>query len=173
MVEKREGQFYWDDIDTDIREAQKNNINIAFIINHPPYWAMQRDADYFLERFELFVEKAVTRYKIGGIASEKYNLWKYGISYWEIFNEPNLPGFGWGSWWDDPWKLAPLYRETLHIANNIIRKYDPQSFIILWGLSAHIGDTLSDSMRYLASLYSNPTKDCVDIIAIHPYGYEW
>ena len=96
----------------------------------------------------------------------------WNLRYWEIFNEPNSPGFGWfagrnnAAYTGD--ELLTAYVYTLAVSNVTIRAVDPNAVIVLGGLSPD-GYPPFD---YLKKIYALGAKNCFDVVAFHPYAYE-
>lgn len=144
-------EFIWTESDAAIAWLTDHNITILATIDHPPTWAhnittLSRDFNDFLSAF-------TARYA-------------HRITYYEIFNEPNLRGYGWPFQTGVLQHDAKLYASVLTNANVAIRKYDPNGFIMLGGLSP---DGISPH-EYLAEVYAHSNPDCFDIVSYHPYG---
>lgn len=170
-LEPTQGQYSWDSLDQEVIGAHANGINLALVINHAPSWPTKQDAAFFLSSFDTFMQALVARYKPGGILAQQQGWGNYGVSYWEVFNEPNLTGLGWSVWKDDPKMLFPLYVEVAKVANKAIRAQDVNAFILSAGLAADgIFDWSMSSKEYLAGLYKGGVGICFDIIAYHPYS---
>lgn len=164
IIQRADGTFNWQAYDSFVVEMQKRDIEILGIINYIPPWIEDWETVYGgLERFSA---ELVNRYKPGGVLAQQYQWKKYGIRYWEVFNEPNLPGFGWLGEVSNPEDFVDEYAYTLAIVNNVIRQVDPRAIILLGGLSL-------DGMppdRFWNTLYQLGAKDCFDVLAFHPYG---
>lgn len=168
LIEQKEGIYDWTQLDRGMVLAAKEHFTFTLVIGHAPAWTNNfSDAD-FAKASARFSQALVSRYKPNGALSKEVNLDGYGVSYWEVFNEPNLPGYGWGARGDDAKKLITRYAETLARTSEAIRASDKNAHIILAGLSV---DGMSP-MVYLNALYSGEVSACFDIIAFHPYGYE-
>ncbi len=167
-IEQQEGVYNWAQRDAGVLLAAKENLTFTVVIGHAPMWASTlSDAD-FAKASARFAQVLVSRYKPNGALSKEANLNGYGISYWEVSNEPNLPGYGWGARRDNPKKLLARYAETLARTSEAIRAADQNAHIILAGLSSD-GMPAAD---FLDVLYRGGVSACFDIVAFHPYGYE-
>jgi hypothetical protein len=163
-IEKEPGIYNWETYDYIFIELLRRNKKILAIINHPPEWALENEEN-FLNRFNQFTSLLVKRYMPKGYISTSKKI-DGGVSYWEIFNEPNLPGYGW------PFKNLSekdnvnLYAKTLTVANQSIRDIDTGAFILNGGLSP---DGTHPKI-FLSELLKKLDHDCFDIFAYHPYG---
>lgn len=152
LIEPARGRQDWIAHDALVQAALSHEVKIAAVIDYPPGWITgPKDFESSLRAFSASIAR---RYA------------PHGIKYWEIFNEPNLPGYGWGSKGDDPAALLPLYVTALQAANAGIRAVDENAVIILGGLSP----SGMDPEKYATALYAAGTKDCFDVFAFHPYG---
>ena len=93
-------------------------------------------------------------------ATERYA--PQGVHYWEIINEPNLPGYGWLQSGMNGADYLGAYTWLLAEANQKIRLNDPQSVIVLGGLSPD-GAAIDD-------IWALGGGSCFDIFAWHPYN---
>ena len=116
-----------------------------------------------------FVFTAVSRYKPGGVLAQQQG-WHNGegITYWEIWNEPDLPWF-----WDGS---LPDYARLLKVAYLSAKQADANAQILFAGLAnsaalpnyyedvlaVYDGDSLATSYGYYH-----------DIFATHSYFYAW
>lgn len=165
----QENTFHSNITDSMVKAFYSSNINIAATIAYPP--PSLTDWKVIVKYYQEFLATLVWWYKPAGAFSSRNSMGKYGISYWEIFNEPNSPGFG---WFDGrtgfPYKgdqLLDAYVYMLVVSNVTIRSIDPSAVIILGGLSPD-GYPPFDFLR---RVYALGAKDCFDVIAFHPYAY--
>lgn len=167
-IEQQQGMYSWAQLDAGVLVAAKEHLTFTLVIGHAPTWADGlSDAD-FAKASARFAQALVSRYKPNGTLSKETNLDGYGISYWEVFNESNLPGYGWGARRDDAKKLLARYAETLARTSEVIRASDQNAHVILAGLSSD-GMPAAD---FLDVLYRGGVSACFDIVALHPYGFE-
>lgn len=149
-IEKTRGEYDWTELDAIVEFLNKENATAIFTINHPPVWS--HDIEEFGNNTSIFITALAKRYK------------SY-IDYYEIFNEPNLPGYGWPFPNSNMRHNATLYASVLTLTNQALRKVDEDAFIILGGLS------ISDHpQEFLHEIYQQTSKNCFDIVSIHPYG---
>lgn len=143
------------------------NVNVIMSIgNYWPTWINTSD-ELRLEIYQM-AKKCVARYKPGGTFAQENGLGNYGIRYWELINEPNLPCCGWGYHGANQPVNSALYAELLEAMHLAIREEDPNAVIILGGLSSstqHRGP-----LDFLDDIYTYGAINAFDVIAYHPYG---
>ncbi|MDO8589917.1 MAG: cellulase family glycosylhydrolase [bacterium] len=154
-IEPAEGTFKWAGVDLGMRELEKRNIGLLAIINHPPDWVWGRDTTLAQNAAKSFGKAIAARYK-------------GRIKYYEAFNEPNLPGFGFFR--EGERVNVKTYVAYLSGLNAGIREADPAALIVLGGLSSDENNI--SRKQFIAELSQNGAGDCFDIFAFHPYGYE-
>ncbi|GEM_PF-5453439 len=143
------------------------NMNVIMSIgNYWPTW-INTSEELRLEIYQM-TKACVARYKPGGTFAQENGLGNYGIRYWEMINEPNLPCCGWGYHGANQPVNSALYAELVEAMHRAIREEDPSAVIILGGFSSsteHLGP-----IDYLDDLYSYGAINAFDVIAYHPYG---
>lgn len=152
------GEFRWDEYDRMVDRFNRAGINILAILTYPPGWAQDRWQDLD-SGFERFAKAAVTRY-----ASQ-------GVQLWEVFNEPNLTGYGWLTHAHDAAENLDIYTLLLARANRALRENARDGFLVLGGLASDQHRGLS-AERTMDEIYGYGAADCFDIFAYHPYGYQ-
>jgi hypothetical protein len=150
QIEPVRGEYNWERFDRVIKNFHYNGVEVLATINHVPAWAYS--AESLTVDFEIFLENFLGRY-----GNE--------ISLYEIFNEPNLPGYGWPFSSDDINYDAKLYASVLVKANEIIRQQNPEALIMIGGLSPD-----NDPGVFIKHLYEYVNPLCYDIFSFHPYG---
>lgn len=166
-IEQSDGTYDWSSADSLVIESQKRGIKILGTINRiPTYLHKWSDIN---SHFQKITEALVERYKVGGVLSKELGWNAYGVEYWEIFNEPNLTGWGWLSKREKPQDFIGEYATLLAIANSSIRDKDSSAVIVLAGISSDMvtGMPYED---FLNQFYSYKTQKCFDVLAFHPYG---
>lgn len=167
FIEPEKGVFDWSNYDKVVRDAGARNMHVLALLTYSPKWESGSRNQYYapkdLENWEHFVKAAVERYKPGGAFSKQEgNNNAYGVTHWEIWEEPNLPSF---------WKPAPRaddYVELLQRANRVIRAEDPNAVIAIGGLSSG-GEGENTPVSFLEKMYTQGAKDCFDIVSVHPF----
>ncbi|MBI4976569.1 MAG: hypothetical protein HZC28_03760 [Spirochaetes bacterium] len=161
-IETGDGVYDWHTCDALVHEVANQNKQILGIINHWPGW-INNDYEKLSNRIERFAEAIANRYRPGGVLSQITTIpTNYGIRYWEIFNEPNLQGYGWNA----PVNPAQ-YAIVLARANIGIHRADAAAAILMAGLSPD-GYPWEKFMQMMCHLHA---LNCVDIINFHPYGW--
>jgi hypothetical protein len=87
------------------------------------------------------------------------------IRHWEVWNEPNIPGFF------APRASPRRYARLLHISAAAIRFASPKAKVVMAGLSpgSH-GQGQMFSWKFLNRLYERGAGEDFDILAIHPFA---
>lgn len=139
-------------IDRVMALAGEHRQRILFLFNHPPRWSLSSPA--------LFPARAA--------AALQWLVRRHGarISAYEVFNEPNISGYGWESGGQSVNDSATLYARTLAAAGSAIRELDQRAFVIAGGLSPQ-----GDPEKYLRLIVRQTPPNCYDGVAGHPYGF--
>lgn len=153
-IEQTPGEYDWSTYDEIFTEMNEKGISIAPIFSYIPSYLT--NWQIIGDEYGQFV----------GLAALRYH--QYGLHYYEIFNEPNLSGFGWLQYGIDPEPFINAYGLLLAKANIAIRTEDPHAVIILGGLSPN-GYSADN---FLNRIYDLGLAGCFDIVAYHPYGEE-
>lgn len=173
-----DGKYEWNEFDNFVIEMQKRNIEILAVPNYIPTWITNwKDVE---NNFALFMKAAVERYKPNGTLAKIKKWNNYGIRYWEIFNEPNLPGVGFVHSASKAEPFVKEYARLLIIANSSIREKDTDAIILFGGLSPNINETTQKPLweggmtyiDFLNQTYETGVNNCFDGMAFHPYGFE-
>jgi hypothetical protein len=152
--------YDWARYDAVIRAASSRHIDVLGMIGYTPAWAAPPGAtsDKFPPRdtadYARFAAAAVRRYA------------PIGVHTWEIWNEPNNPGF---------WKPAPRldqYARMLEQSYAAIKAVDPTATVLPGGTAPE--STTSDSISpidFLRGLYADGAGRSFDAVAAHPYSF--
>lgn len=124
---------------------------IMVLFNHAPRWAVD-EPKLLPARSAAVLRWLVKRYGAR-------------ISAWEIFNEPNLVGYGWPNFGKTVQESAVVYSQTLVAASSAIREVDKKAFVISGGLSPQ-----NDPEAFARWLVRLTPSACYDAIGVHPYG---
>jgi len=144
LIEPEKGKYNFDDLDWQIREAEKENAKIILVIGykvprwpecHFPHWVNfnNNDLGFDTSDFLSYLEKVVNRYKNSSA------IWA-----WQLENEPFFP-FG----------NCPKFDEELFKKEiNLVKYFDPDRPIIvsesgefsLWFKAARYGDIVGVTM---------------------------
>lgn len=154
-VETNEGAYSWQESDTVVRVAGENNIKLLSGLGGDiPNWVWAKDRQGRIDAMYIFAKTVTTRYR-------------GKIHYYEIANEPNLPGYGFyeaNKSLADP-TFVSTYLDFLVAANRGVHEVDPNAVIVIGGLSP---DGMSP-LTFMKQLYGLGGKDCFDVFAYHPY----
>lgn len=145
-----------------VEAAAKRGLAVLPVVENTPAWAAIRRRDYAspprdpAEVRRLF-DGLVRRYGPGGAFwAARPDLPYVPIRAWQVYNEPNLPGF----WSEQP--FAKSYVRTLRAAAQAIRAADPDATVVLAGLT-------NRSWADLRKVYAAGGRGHFDAVALHPY----
>ena len=167
QIEPSEGSAYqWAPYDAMVANATSHGLGISGIVTYIPDWLLAKGWPDIEARFIPFVEVLFERYP--------------DVETWEIFNEPNLPGYGWlkkssESGWSGikAFDFAGEYLILLARANVALRQKAPDGWIVLGGLANHSSDgSFVDLETWVGFVHQYGGLPCYDIFAFHPYGYQ-
>lgn len=129
-------------------------MRLMVLFNHPPLWTV----------------KTPDRLPTNAATAMTWLMKRYGnrISAVEVFNEPNLPQYGWPNAWSTLKDSATAYANTLTAVSSAIRNIDKNVFVISAGLSPQ--NNPEDFARYIVR-FTPP--ECFDGLGLHPYGQKW
>lgn len=144
-VEGKKDNYYFDDIDWQIKQAEKNNVKIIYVVGlktgrwpecHEPSWVKELSEDNQKEELLEYIEKVVLRYKDSS-----------AIINWQIENEPF---FKFGECPDWYYKNDDLIKKEI----NLVKSLDSTRKIIIsdsgeqssWFKVAKLGDIVGITM---------------------------
>lgn len=96
LIEPKEGEYNFDDLDWQINEAEKREVKIILVIGlktgrwpecHIPAWARNLTKEEQQKEILEILEKIVLRYKDNGLGPTP----KFGVGAWQVENEPFFP----------------------------------------------------------------------------------
>ena len=151
-------KYDWSKYDAMINGYHQAGINVLAILTYIPR-TMPGDWAQIDAQFQGFATAAVKRFA------------PKGVHYWEIFNEPNLPGYGWLVKGLNARDFLGAYTLLLARANKAVRDNDPLGTVVLGGLASDNpgGIPAEDTMKFI---YDAGARYCFDVFAFHPYGYQ-
>lgn len=159
LIEPLPGAGYrWGVYDRMVDLYRSAGIEVAGILTYIPR-SIETDWDIVADRFERFAEAAARRYG------------PRGVHIWEVFNEPNLTGYGWLDPGTPPAEFFGAYTLLLARANKGIRRADPQGVVVLGGLANGTSRAVP-AEQTMQAIYGWGARDCFDVFAFHPYGYQ-
>lgn len=151
-IQPSEGMFDAGYADRVMRLAGMHQQKIMVLFNHAPAWARREPGD-MPRRAATAISWMVSRYG-------------QRVAAWEVFNEPNLPGYGWPDL-GDARVSATVYARTLSAVGNAIRALDKKALVISAGLSPQ-----NDPEAYARSVVRLTPSACYDAMGLHPYGQQ-
>jgi len=164
-IEPRQGEYHWDYVDHQVREARARGLEIFAYTGLTPDWALPPEAPRvpgigyrfppdpkYIPQFTRFFTALARRYR-------------GRVRYYEFWNEPN--GCGWIN--DDcaNGHMAHTYVPWLKLWYEAMKAGDPECVLAIGGLDYHTG---VEGWRYLEDIYRAGGGDFFDAVAIHPYG---
>ncbi len=152
--------YIWAPYDAVVHAARQHNLNILAMMGYAPQWAQQTScAGQFAcppngtSSFATFAAAAAKHYE------------SLGVSYWEIWNEPNITNF-----WLTP--NAAAYTGLLKAAYTAIKQANPSATVISAGLSDAATDgTNIAPYDFAQDMYTAGVHGYFDAFGDHPYCY--
>lgn len=156
-IENPDGSYDWSSADTLVAEMNTFGFYVLGTINYLPVHL--KTWEDIRIHFQRFVRALAERYH------------SKGIRFYEVFNEPNLTGWGWIDKEANPNDYIGEYAILLALANKEIHAVDSSAVVVLGGVSSD--DVIGMSYRdFLIALVDYGSLPCFDILAFHPYGHE-
>lgn len=169
QVEAVKGQYDWQKLDTLVRVAYEEQIELFPIVHYAPAWALRPEekpdeiyqmapAETAFADYARFLKASIQRYGPGGNYPHAFA----PIVHWQVWNEPNIKQF-WGPEPDAPAfvrLMRVVHEETASVRQHVklvhagLSKSDLIFFWQLWESDAAYGETF-------------------DIMAVHPYLFHW
>ncbi len=159
-IQPRPDRWNWKNFDRSVELYQEQGIEPQFLLGYSARWAVDeslRDAEdptnwMFappdLNAWKNFVTEAVKRYADA-------------VTYWEVWNEPDLTNF---------WKGTPReYIDLLRVSYRAIHDHDPDAQVMTGGfatLMSHGGRKHFHMMRDVL----RDASDAFDVVAFHQHG---
>lgn len=169
QVEAVKGKYDWQKLDTLVRVAYEEQIELFPIVHYAPAWALRPEskpdeiyqmapAESAFADYARFLKASIERYGPNGNYPQAFT----PIVYWQVWNEPNIKQF-WGPKPDAPAfvrLMRVVHEETASVRQQVklvhpgLSKSDLIFFWQLWEGDAAYGETF-------------------DIMAVHPYLFHW
>lgn len=161
----------WAKYDYIVDQAERNELELIVRLDRPPDWARQG----FLATPEVQAALAAGRIvtgppdnprDFGDFAATVAERYKGRLRFFQIWNEPNLPG-EWNYHTQNPAELVTLLR----IAREQIKAVNPEAVIVFPALSPTDGrgDGVND-LDYLQGVYDAGGRGTFDIMSAQLYG---
>lgn len=157
LVGEPDKEDRWAKTDALIRDRfGKVNSRIHGVIQNTPPWAAL-DADHLREARANHRERDVAPDPAKYIPMVEEFIARYGdiVEGFELWNEPNLKQFYWGT--------AEEFLDLFYLLAPAVRKAKPDALIIGPGFAGHSMD------KYLKPMSESAAMDCVDWLAVHCY----
>jgi polysaccharide biosynthesis protein PslG len=145
-----------------VAQAAKRGIAMFPVLLYAPWWAQrhpghENSPPKNFDDYARFAATMVGRYgPDGSFWTERPDVPRIPIQYWQIWNEPHFSEF----WSDRPW--AGDYVKMLKRAGTAIHDVDPAAKIVLAGLA-------NKSWKYLREIYRKGGRGHFDFAALHPF----
>lgn len=157
------GGYNWSSTDQVIAWAHDAGVEVLVTLNGAPEWLSALDWPARYDAYRQFAQAAAARYAPEGILAQTRG-WHdgYGVSHWELWNEPNQDGRGW-AWPPNP----QVYATMLGVGQAALRAADRNAIVVMGGLS---GSGMGAS-GFLDYIYTLGAKDCFDVLNYHPFPW--
>jgi polysaccharide biosynthesis protein PslG len=159
-VEPNPGQFYWADYDRVVQAVAASGLHSIVILDYTPSWAAVSGCSgsacepNSANAYAQFAAAVASRYA------------PYGVSDWEIWNEPNNAGYF------QPKADPAGYTAMLAAASTAIRQIEPGATILTGGLAPESSDgTNMSPPDFLAGVYASGGRPYFNVVADHPYTF--
>ncbi len=132
-IEPKPGVYTWNTSDGLVTAAHTTHMNLLGLLD---YWGNyanpfsvnggpQVSFSTFLQEYDQYIQSVVQRYMPGGTLAKQMGWQHYGITAWEIWNEPSTPQF-----W--PSQNPTQYAELVKSASAAIKAVDPSATILAY-----------------------------------------
>jgi hypothetical protein len=179
------GDYAWGAFDASVAGAARRGVSVLPTVYTVPLWVSEIErchgpangpcsitpphTAYGLSLWRTFLAEAVGRYGPNGRFWEQHPSLPYRpIRAWQIWNEPNSPGFF------QPRPNPARYADLLRAASEAIRGQDTSAQIVIGGLFGYPLKGRDGGIRateYLRELYAIPDISAAfDSVAVHPYA---
>ncbi|WP_071872453.1 hypothetical protein [Atopomonas hussainii] len=169
QVETTRGTYDWQTLDTLVRVAHEEGIELLPIVHYAPSWALRSESkpnDVYemaptqkaFKNYAQFLRASIERYGPDGNAPFTFT----PITHWQVWNEPNIKNF-WGPKPDAPSfvkLMQAVHQETAGLRDKV--------------KLVHAGLSKSDLIFFWQLWEEDPQYGATfDILAIHPYLFHW
>jgi beta-xylosidase len=150
-IEPERGKYDWKFWDQLVAEANVSGIQMIPYVGYTPEWAARTKEEFWTQPptdFNWYAE----------VLRAIVHRYKDRVHVWEIWNEPDLTEYWRGT--------AEEFVELVKIAAKAIRTEDPNSILVLGGMSKGPG-------AFYRRLHELRIEQYVDVIAMHAYAESW
>jgi polysaccharide biosynthesis protein PslG len=156
IQEQGPSSYYWTAIDTAVRKAESDGMQVLGTIVFTPSWARPENS------IATYGPDPSQYAKFAGEAARHYAA--LGVQAYEIWNEPNSQAF----WTPRPNPAA--YTAVLKAAYTAIKSADPGATVMTGGTSPAADDgTNYTPVTFLSDIYRDGGQGYFDAVANHPY----
>jgi hypothetical protein len=151
-VEPEAGTFNWTPGDDLVEAGHQAQENLLGLVDYwgsyikDPYSAANFSAD--VQQYDAYLAALVKRYMPGGTLAQQEGWSHYGITAWEIWNEPSTAAF-WGG-------TVQQYAELVNSAAATIKAIEPNATILAYGWQPDVLVPLSDGAFTGVSIHDYP-----------------
>lgn len=130
-IEPTPGNYAWASADGLVQAAHTAHENLLGLVDYAAPYAnpfgsgAQVSFPTFVQEYDQYIQALVVRYMPGGILAQQMGWKNYGISAWEIWNEPSNPQY-WQS--QDP----AQYAELVQSATAAVKAVDPSATVLAY-----------------------------------------
>lgn len=153
-------RYDWAGYDRIVNSAVAHHLQILAVLAYTPTWARPSQCTDSPK----CAPANVTDY--ANFARAAANHYAPKVTYWEIWNEPNITDF---------WQPAPnvvAYTNLLKAGYNALKGAQPGMHVISAGLSPAEDQAPAVAPRtFLSGMYANGAKNYFDALGDHPYSY--
>ena len=167
FIEPSSRTYNWSDYDSFLLKMQKAGVQVLAQVTSTPAWISWSNWTAQYTDTTRFFTDIVNRYKPGGLVAQAAGWGSYGITTWELFNEPNLAGYGWLNYGSNAMMVVNNYAKVISLADDAVHRAAPGAKTLLGGLSSEGRPDL-----FLTALYTAGAKSSFDVMAFHPYGWD-
>ncbi|MHB0997601.1 MAG: endo-1,4-beta-xylanase [Armatimonadota bacterium] len=157
-IQPRRGEWDFSKMDRIVALAKKYDMKILGVLAYNTPWNTNipgntKTKPVDMKAWAEFVKRMAERYR-------------NDITWWEVWNEPNIPDFFTGDYEKNPEKRWTDYRDIIKAAYQALKSVNPKNTVIFAGL-AHVKD---DWWNDLEAYYRVGAVKYCDVMAIHPYA---
>ena len=162
-IELTQGQYNWTSYDQEVRAITNHGLKSLAIIDYTPAWARRSDCS---DSKMCAPANPDTYANFAGVAAARYR--PYGVSDWEIWNEPNNINFY------KPTANSSEYVSILKAAYIKIKQVNPGAAVITGGTAPESsGGGYLSPPDFLNGIYAAGGKGYFDAVAAHPYTWPY
>ncbi len=130
-VQPSPGTYAWNTADGLVQAAHAAHENLLGLVDYAAPYAnpfgtgAQVSFSTFVQEYDQYIQALVQRYMPGGTLAQEMGWKNYGITAWEIWNEPSNPQY-WGS------QNPAQYAELVQSASAAVKAVDPSATVLAY-----------------------------------------